>query len=103
MFSGKSPRWHLWVCLLASWSMGYIYSEIAEQLNSPAEALVGLVLGVVIWVLVVGCWIVLCVRRVNDLGRSRWEALLLIVPIFQIVMLFVLLLHRSVPTPSMEN
>lgn len=77
---GRSPRLHMWIWLLAMIGLAAVMGKA-----SPAFA-----------VIITASFIFMAVRRLNDLDRSPWWALMALVPLVNFLLLIVLLVRGSV-------
>lgn len=77
---GRSPRMHMWIWLLAAVGLTAVLGK-----TSPALA-----------VILTASFIFMAVRRLNDLNRNPWWALVALVPLVNFLLLIVLLVRGSV-------
>lgn len=77
---GRSPRMHMWIWLLAMLGLAAVVGK-----TSPAFA-----------VIITVSFLFMAVRRLNDLNRSPWWALMALVPLVNFLLLIVLLVRGSV-------
>lgn len=82
----------MWVCLLGSLGVNILFAVITEGARGDAILLASIVL-----LIVIHCaWTVVAIRRLNDLQRSRWWAIGLLAPIFNIALMLGLLFRKGV-------
>lgn len=91
IISGKSPRWHVWVCFIGSWVVNAVFTAATTGASSEVVGTTAIILLIVI----LACWAIVAIRRLNDLARNRWWALGLLIPIFNLALLLGLLFRRS--------
>lgn len=99
-FEGRANRawyfWHIVLDDLAILTMVLVLAVIGGLTLSPLVLLpmVGVILG--------GTWaaIAITVKRLHDVGRPGWHWWLLLVPLYNLYLGFVLLFQRGVPGPN---
>ncbi|MBX0291990.1 DUF805 domain-containing protein [Hymenobacter sp. HSC-4F20] len=67
---------------------------------TPAGQLPPVWLASCLWLLATALVAILAVRRLHDVGRSGWYALLLLVPVFNALLLVLLLLQPGLSRPT---
>lgn len=90
VFDGKSPRSHVWVCLLGSWGVNILFTAMTDGFQGDA------ILALLLLIAILGAWAVVAIRRLNDLQRSRWWAIGLLVPILNIALTLGLLFRKGI-------
>jgi len=94
----KSPRSHMWITFIGGWVLGGIFQmqleNIPSELTQPLAILALVVLSI--------AYVVVGMRRLNDLGMSRLRILLLFIPLVNIWFVF-LLLSRPSPAPEPQT
>ncbi len=90
-FEGRSGRAEFWIFHLISLLVQFIFGIIGEFW------MVGAILQIVFFILLIVPSISLVVRRLHDTGTSGWFLLMLFLPLFNILVLCLLLFYGSDP------
>jgi len=91
-FKGRSQRKEYWMFTLFNLLAFFVLSIVGSVLGDQAELLTGIYsLGVLLPSIAV------TVRRLHDIGRSGWWALLMVVPVVGALVLVVFALQDSQP------
>ena len=91
-FKGRSQRKEYWMFTLFNLLAFFVLSVVGSVLGDHAELLTGIYsLGVLLPSVAV------TVRRLHDIGRSGWWALLMVVPVVGALILVVFALQDSQP------
>jgi len=88
---GKSPRPHMWEVFIGGWIANFVF--MAWKKNAQPELIWPVATLVVITILFF--YLIVTMRRLNDMGMSRWITLLWLIPIVNLVLLLVLLFRGS--------
>ncbi|WP_187138745.1 DUF805 domain-containing protein [Oxalobacter paraformigenes] len=90
-FEGRSSRAEFWIFHLLSLLVQFVFAIIGEFW------MIGAVLQVVFFVVLIVPSISLVIRRLHDTGTSGWFLLMLFLPLFNFLVLCLLLFYRSDP------
>ena len=94
-FKGRSDRREYIIFIIITWIVWFVLGLLSGLLRNVAVlSWILWVVSAVIWIFTFIAFIAIVVRRLHDIGKSGWWALLLLIPVVNIIFVIYLAIAK---------